>query len=229
MLNIGVKSEGFISIKNKVITEIARKINNGLIIARPKIEYHVQEEFFEAMAFNDTYQALFDESPGGLAGHFGLSQQAQYNIQKIIDVWLDSIKVTFTANAVNKKNFRLSASIKIQGILGDYSDVLSLQEAKTLNISNRYPGGQLLPWLEWLLTRGDEGIIQYFDILFGDFGSRSRSGTAIMVFSENKVWSVPSQFSGTRGNNFILEVIAATLLSKDLQQKILGEIDNAIK
>ena len=63
--------------------------------------------------------------------------------------------------------------------------------------------GQVLPWLEWLLSQGTKTIIYGYQYEPGDAG-RSFGGTMI----GGNIWRVPPEFAGTQNNNFLTRMFA---------------------
>ncbi len=68
--------------------------------------------------------------------------------------------------------------------------------------------GQVLPWLEWLLTLGDAVIVRDYEVRAG-FPKNSRTGDKIMV--RGKGWRVPPEHAGTEENNFLTKAIDEAL------------------
>ena len=80
-----------------------------------------------------------------------------------------------------------------------FDNLLSLAVANV--ITER---GEVLPWLEWLLTAGNAIVIAGYSVEYGNFQT-SRTGGAIM--EPVGFFKVDSQFSGTPENNFITRAI----------------------
>ena len=70
--------------------------------------------------------------------------------------------------------------------------------------------GDLLPWLDWLLTLGDSFIIVNFGVQYGPYG---RTGGARMVPTSKgpsvRPFQVNPNYSGNEADNFITRAIAA--------------------
>jgi len=65
--------------------------------------------------------------------------------------------------------------------------------------------GESLPWIEWLLKRGDDIIISDYHVVEGDHG---RTGMATMKPGGNyKVSRVNPSFSGTEDDNFVTRAL----------------------
>jgi hypothetical protein len=81
--------------------------------------------------------------------------------------------------------------------------------------------GESLPWLEWLLLKGNDKIIQDYSITYINNSYRSRTGSAIMVSNPNG-WRVPVNFAGTEDNNWTTRAInkISDKISKVIQTNI---------
>jgi len=64
-----------------------------------------------------------------------------------------------------------------------------------------------IPWLEWLLLRGDVPIISNYYVSTSGNLLNSRTGLAVMKRSKTSAWRVPPQFSGVEKNNFITRAL----------------------
>ena len=116
-----------------------------------------------------------------------------------VDDVVEKIANTITINASPIKisgGFTLTA-IKTDDINGIINDPSSIVE-DTIR-------GHSLPWLEWLLFKGNQTIIKGYDVKLGP-NNNSRTGNAIMV-SSNGNWRVPAEFAGTTSNNWTTRAV----------------------
>ena len=119
------------------------------------------------------------------------------------------------------KRFNGKLSIGIQPL--DFNNLLNLGGATILTEK-----GKQLDWLDWLLRSGNRIIIRDYDIEYGNYGGRSRSGKdAIMVKkSGNAAWRMPAQYSGVDNDNFITRAFEgkesdiSQIISKQIKSKI---------
>lgn len=189
----------------------------------PKIEEDIKNFIQTSIRGSHTWQSLFKSGTNELGAHFGIPRGQ--DIEKILETWIDSIEAKTNLQRTKKTMM----TVVVQGIKSDYSDVFALSEAETLNISKRYPGGQTLPWLEWLLEKGDTRFIKEYVIEFGSFLDRSRSGGAIMVHDEDETWGVPTEHASRGLSNFLTDAIEVALKSDKMVQIFQNRIANAIK
>ena len=145
--------------------------------------------------------------------------EALDNTDAIIDTLISSLEITTRRVAV--RGNRLTGGLDIKMFRGDFEDILALSQANTLTSK-----GEVLPWLEWLLIRGDEIIIQGYEIEFGSF-PQSKSGEAVMVNKESGVWRVPPGVSGTIRNNWITRAVQTSFefIDKVLTASVSRNID----
>jgi len=88
----------------------------------------------------------------------------------------------------------------------DFLDILNLSEATVINISSNPRAPKVLPWLDWLLLKGDAIIISDHIIKFEE-SPDSRSGGSVMISNKGGVWAVPTGSIGTRGNNWLTKEV----------------------
>lgn len=98
-----------------------------------------------------------------------------------------------------------SSGFTVKILKTDFLDILDLSEAKVINISRNPRAAKVLPWLDWLLLKGDDLIISRHIISFEE-SPNSRSGGAVMI-SNKGGWSVPTGSKGTRDNNWLTKEV----------------------
>jgi hypothetical protein len=155
---------------------------------------------------------------GQLRYEFGIPNTGV--VDKIIDIITNNgIAVTFNRVVVNARGLKgslyLTALSKqdIDGVI--QTDLASVLDSK----------GYYLPWLEWLLLKGNSPLVKRFEVRLGS-NNRSRTGNAIMVDSTTN-WSVPSVFAGTQTNNWFTRAID-NINESDMQKIIQSEIEKNI-
>jgi hypothetical protein len=109
--------------------------------------------------------------------------------------------------------------ISLMAIKADYQDVLSqvyasYETEKDVNI----------PWLEWLLTKGQEiMVINHKVRTFSKYIPSSRTGTnTIMIKAKGKGWGVPIEYSGTLENNFATRAVVDSM--PDIQNLFITQL-----
>jgi hypothetical protein len=97
-----------------------------------------------------------------------------------------------------------------------YDDVLSLNIAK-------FPSHQyIIPWLEWLLSSGNQRVlVEHYDFVEMPGEGRTRKGLMIEG-AGRKYWTMPDDISCSPLNNFVTQTI--TSLEKDVQQILTEEL-----
>jgi hypothetical protein len=81
-----------------------------------------------------------------------------------------------------------------------------------------------LPWLEWLLLKGNSIIVRNYNVKYGQ-NPRSRSGDAIMIDSTSS-WRVPPEFAGTTRDNWTTR--ALNRVDKDINRIIQQSFESSI-
>ena len=107
--------------------------------------------------------------------------------------------VYVTSTGVRIKNKQVFGKIRLVAVP---EDIVSRIKMFGSYITEK---GTVIPWLEWLLTAGDQIIVRDYGVSFR-FPQHSRTGGAVMV-SGDKGWRVPPQFSGVEGSNFITRAV----------------------
>ena len=155
---------------------------------------------------------------GVLREEIGLAEDSK--LGELLQIWERGVNVI--AKPVRRKGSGLVGGFKIMAIQGDFEDVLG-DAAATYNTEK----GQVIPWLEWLLKKGDAIIIRDYSIDL-TLPQYSRTGGAIMVKSTGRKsgWHVPTDFSGTIQSNFVTRAIDEVLpsIEKDIIKIIQDRI-----
>jgi hypothetical protein len=125
---------------------------------------------------------------------------AELRLDDIINIWINNAVVKYITPTIS--NNKIKGSFSIYMVKSDFTDVINNSSAEIEdNIS-----GSVIPWLRWLLLEGTSTIVRNYEVSFGP-NSRSRTGFAIMIESDNKDWSVPSEYAGTESDNWITRAI----------------------
>jgi len=190
---------------------IAQHMTEAIYKAAPLIESGLRAVIKEAIMGAPEYQSLIS---GKLKPEFGIPDAAS-KLTTILKVWTQSIVATPTPMKVRGNTLR--GGLTIQAIKGDWQDVISLPEARQMTKK-----GQALPWLEWLLIKGDQVIIKDYVLSFGP----GRAGSQIMKVKRSGRWRVPPEFSGTINDNFVtraidgLDVQFGKIIEEEIGRKI---------
>ena len=113
----------------------------------------------------------------------------------------------------------LGTIISVKAIQADYDDVL--QKAYASYTTEK---GAIIPWLDWLLTKGEAIMIQSHQIFHpAPPTARSRTQTnTIMKKTKGQGWGVPEEFSGTPDNNYATRAVAMAM--PEIGQMIEAEV-----
>lgn len=195
------------TIRSKIRRAIIARLSHGRVLERAMVysAVRVRKLFIQEMKNSPTYQAL--TSNHTLVGELGLVDP-QSKIDAIIDKMAASIKIKLKKGRSNS----IGGGFTIKLVKANFKDILRIPEAKqrATSIRPRRGGASLLPWLEWMLLRGDEKIIMGYTVKFGAFAA-SRTGLALMYKRKevSKSWSVPhgNWKPNIKNNNFITRVL----------------------
>jgi|TARA_R110000744_G_scaffold79106_1_gene155534 hypothetical protein len=190
---------------NSSISGIGEEINKKI---RPVV-FDVIHECYEMQSLRGSY----------LRGSLGLTlSQASESSRDIAEAVSSSVFVN--VKRVTPKNLSGSLTINVQP--SDFSNVLSISGAVIRYLSSRYKRTVELPWLDWLLTKGDTILISGFDFqpIFGE----GRSGAGSMIKDSIADWRIRPEYSGTKEDNFITRALS----HKNTQSKISSMIEKSV-
>ena len=177
-------------IQSKIYQALAKELNKSFRDSASKMKLPIVERISYALYSSPAIVAL---QAGPLRFDFGLTESPANDIVHAI---VQSIEVSSTPIRATANTIKGTIFIKVQPT--DYNNLLSLSVATQSTAK-----GVNLPWLDWLLTRGDEIIVANFGVEYGPFG---RSGGAHMVDKE-RPFKVNTLYSGTADDNFITRAL----------------------
>ena len=197
-------------IERKILQGIAEDFNALMLSKINDIREKIDIATVMFLKGSETYTSLVS---GELAAHFGLpSFNRQTMVDNIINKIGDSIEIEYIPVKVRAGNFTGGANIQV--LVKDFSDILSMIESTIITEK-----GQILPYLEFLLLRGDRIIISEYDVKMGT--GTGRSGKAIMVKGSAKSWRVPPEYSGVAGDNWLTRYFE---IYQQAYSNIIGQI-----
>lgn len=160
-----------------------RKNSNRVVSAlKNKIEDWVRDQ-------PEVDSLLKDGEQNSLNALFGFPPSTADNaIEDIIAAIVDSTSIT-----IEKISNRWTGKVEFAFQPKNFANVLGLSAA-----SLEIEGDVNLPWLEWLLLKGDAAVVVGYRYLAKEDG---RSGGGIMI--EGSYFRVPPQFAGSYEDNFI--------------------------
>jgi len=154
---------------------------------------------------------------GTLKAELGLPDSSV--VDTIINSMVDSLNIEEQPIKISNKG--LSGGFKLTMIKSDdisgliFTDIAQVFDTK----------GYTLPWLEWLLLRGNDILVKEFSVKYTT-SNRSRSGMAIMEPSDGTNWRVPAQFAGTQTNNWITRAIDT--IETDIYNILINNLKKSI-
>ena len=189
--NVSISTEEIRKFEKYARNEILKKLQDNINKAIPYIKIALQDEIFERVQSSDVLREL---RTGRLRLDLGLTKEEVSNMAEIIpDI------VSKATNIRIRKTFD-SIDIVAEMISRGYDDLLALPQAEYIQTyTTKEPKN--IPWLSWLLTKGDTIVIGEFRVKYVGDKPYSRSGGAIMIRGGG--FRVDPQFSGTESDNFI--------------------------
>ena len=215
-------SEGFLEItstdaeiEQMILQQIADDLNSVFSSVGREVEKNIKP-----IVFNAIHECFELQSLRGsfLRASLGLTTTKAINAsQQIAQAVSDSVVVK--TKKINPKN--LSGGLELFVQPEDYANVLSVSEASVNYRSRRFKTNINIPWLDWLLTKGDQILISGFEFQPGSNLGRSRAGR--MVESPMGNWRISPEFAGTKSDNFITRAF-----DRNIQDKIVNAVKKTI-
>lgn len=190
-------------IEKKINSLIAKESTSILNKKKNLIRQRIVSIVTQAIASSPTLNSL---SYGDLKYDFGLEFDPS---EQIIAAVVSSIRLSISPVVYKGKSF--SGGIKLYIQPSTYNNLLTLSIAE-----QDIESGETIPWLEWILLKGDSVIVYDYSVEYGPYG---RSGGAKMV--QGGVFKVNPVHSGTRDDNFITRALSR--VSDDIAKAIMEE------
>lgn len=171
---------------------LAKEGDKALRNASPRIKRRVKNVVLGAIAVSPEISEI---SSGSLRLDFGLTSDPT---DEIITAIVNAVYVEVRRIRATAGKFSGGITILVQP--AGYQNLLTLPGAQ-----QEIEDGSSLPWLNWLLTRGNDIIVADYGVVLG--AGLGRTGGAKM--SKNKgPFMVDPQYSGTPEDNFITRALA---------------------
>jgi hypothetical protein len=180
-----------------VLQGIAAQLNKALKKSFKSIKSEVSAKLGRIFQFSPVYSALISGELGPLLGL--PDTEARSRVDEIIAAIVLFMEYELIPLKVHGNN--ITGGVEVRLLQADFADILSLPAA-----SIKDKDGREIPWLEWLLVRGDSIIIGGYRVDFGPH-PKSRSGDAIMVRDDSVGWRVPPEYSGVINDNWLTRAI----------------------
>jgi hypothetical protein len=182
-------------IRQQILIQIKNHMDQVFNKSLSSIKSQIKPIIEDALKQEPEYLSLMS---GQLRLEFGIPDVSK--VDDVISKLADTIFIT--KNPINITNKGLSGGFTIYGLKADdFNGVIADESALVVDSK----GGYSLPWLEWLLLKGNKTIIQKHEVQIGP-NTNSRTGMAIMVDSK-KSWRVPPEFVGNTNNNWTTRAI----------------------
>ncbi len=184
-------------ITKKILIEFRDQLRKIFPITLPRLQIEVRELIRQAIQNQPAYISLLG---GKLQGELGVPESGR-RLSVIVDTYVDSIVVKLLPIEIRVRTLKGKIVIQFDA---QFTSLLSLSESAYLTDK-----GQTIPWLQWLLIEGDLTITEY---TFNTVPSSvvvaySRTGLGLMFKRKGGRWSMPAEFAGTAGDNFITRAI----------------------
>lgn len=197
-------------ILNNLKIQIEKTINKAL----PSIERDIKALIKTSLMSEPEYSSLI---AGSLRAELGISNVS--DVDNVVQAMVDTLNIS--QNSINVSNNGLSGGFKLTMIKSDDISGIIYSDSANVVDSER---GYSLPWLEWLLLKGNETLVQNYNVNYTN-SSRSRSGMALMVKSDTN-WRVPPAFAGKINNNWTTRAIIKS--NAQITSIIKSNIENYI-
>jgi len=199
-LNFGIKLvDNSRQIIKKILVEFRKQLRIVFPIALSELEIEVRNLIRLAIQSQPEYISLLG---GTLQAELGVPD-SEGRLAAIIDTYVQNIKVELLPIQIRGKT--LSGKIIIR-FDSQFNELLTLAESHYLT-----DRGEVIPWLRWLLIEGDLTITEYtFRTHPAEVvDAYSRTGLGLMFKTRGGRWSMPAEFVGTIGDNFITRAISS--------------------
>lgn len=197
-------------ISKVILDALQNHLNRGLSRVSTTLIPRIKLIVAEALRAEPEYASLTN---GKLKYELGIDNPSSVDsvISKLVDtIELDSNPIRSSGRGLSGGFvLRMMRSSDLNGVIADSDAFVNDQQR-----------GYQLPWLEWLLLRGNDTIVSNYAVKIGN-SPYSRTGNAIMVSSSSN-WRVPTEFVGTARNNWTTRAIAASegRISQVIEQAI---------
>lgn len=189
-----------------LVREWASNVRAGLDRAAGLAQHDARVHFRRALTRRLEYQALFQivhtPSAIGLQGELGLNDP-ESQAGEIVDLAVDALVIK--PLPVKANWFGLGRVTDFGGLqaLIVPSDLSFLTESPTASFISE--NGHEIAWLNWLLERGTDVIIDDYYVMYGTKSASSRTDDAIMVPSgdSGRNFRIKQYYAGVQGNNWI--------------------------
>lgn len=190
---------------NSLKSEVGRAINSSAA----DIQQDIQNLCASLLTNSPEYKAI---ASGILKEQLDIPNSDEA-LRDILSVVQNSIYVT--PISVSTAGASLTGGLNIFILKNGIQDLIGLA-------SGKYQGAFFeIPWLEWLLTKGDRILISQYQVNISSPAETPASSlkNGIAVMESGKGWRIPSALSGTENDNFITRTFKVGVI-----QNLLNDI-----
>lgn len=193
------------AISNAILVALAKEIGDSVSHSVRSLTDPIKRVVSQAIINSPEISSL---SNGDLRYDFGIPAGVDV-ATPIVNAIVDSVVVKSSKIRVVGKSLEGGITIAIQP--DGFSELLSLPIAVV-----ETGKGATLPWLDWMLNRGDSIIVADFGVKYGSGLGRSGGGA---MRAKLRPFKVNTQFAGTPSDNFITRAL----------EKYQKRIENAVR
>ena len=179
------------AIMKKIHIALAKEFNKTLSQSVARMYRELQPLISSALLSSPEMLSL---SGGVLRVDFGLTSDPS---SAIVSAIVSSLDIQIQPAKATAAGIKGGLLITMQPI--DYNNLFSLSVAEQMTAK-----GASLPWLQWLLTFGQQIIVANFGVEYG--AGKGISGGGYMAVDE-RPFKVSSQYAGTVDDNFITRAV----------------------
>ena len=205
------------NIERFVLSELSTRLNKALIDISSKLREVLR--FYLDLKIYDSpeYRAL---NGGTLQGELGVVEYAKAT-SDILEAIVEAAEIIVIP--VTVVSGKLNGGLQCSVLKTKMEEVLGIPLGKFLS-TNFQGNTTIVPWLEWLLTRGNQIIV--IDYSFKTSSSiSSRTGLGLMV--KGSGWRVPPEFAGTYQDNWLTRAFNGVEI--EVGNFIIGELKFRLK
>lgn len=196
-------------VRQSILQQVKKTYRKSYPTIKKEIKKLLEEKIRKSFDDNETVQAIRN---GELTQQLGL-ENPYAKIISIRNAIIEGIQVNIKADTGNAL-----LTINIQVGEKDFSDILELDAAfqNWTDAQGTTIKGPPLPWLDWLLLKGTNNIIDDYRFSTGGVGRTGLDG--IMKKKEGSVFKIPDAHSGIESDNFITKIFDE--VSKEIDKKL---------
>jgi hypothetical protein len=183
------------SIRKMILDCLSIELDRTMQKSAQQLPSKIKPLLLDALKQEPEYSSL---KSGKLRFEFGIPDSG--DIDDVVEKIASTLNVS--ASPVKISGAGLSGGFTLTAIKTDDINSIINDPSAIVQDTTR---GYSLPWLEWLLFKGNQTIIKGYSVKFGP-NNNSRTGNAIMV-SSNSSWRVPAEFAGTISNNWTTRAV----------------------